>query len=197
MTNVHQATIQKQLTPAIKAYLGLITDPNYFNEVLGINPSKLPVSIGAHRVGAGTFSIEHNTDVFDTDPELNAQRVSSFAYGDFQIHFFESDDLDSAGIVFNQKEFFSYYDVMMQGLPQFLYNVLFYLIENKIYHVEGALAIFGSLLNQFTDPYGDQLLDEGELRDTETNRLLGVHFGIVAAIQHDLEYSKKQHQPAM
>lgn len=200
MTNELQATIQKQLIPAVEAYVELVTNPNYFNEVLGINLSKLPISIGAHTVGPGTFSIEHNTDIFTTEPELNAQRVSNFISNEFLIYFAVPENLDAhsdfAGITFNSQEFGSDYDHKMVGFPQFLYDFLFHLIEKNIYCVESALAIFGSLLHQITVPFWGEFTDKEELQDTETYRLLGVHFEIVAAIQHDLGHSKKQYASA-
>ncbi|EHA1205324.1 hypothetical protein J4H46_04105 [Vibrio alginolyticus] len=198
MTNSPQAIIPLSIKAYIEAYLGLVTNPFYSNDDLGVNPNKLQVNIGAESIGAGTFSICHDTDVFTADQEDNARRISHFIDSEFLIYFEKPEQLNAhsefAGICFEGKDFCSPYHHQMPGFPQFLYDFLSYLIENKSYSTEGALAIFGCLLHQITVPYWGEFMDEEELRQTEVHRLLGVHFDIVAAVHHDLDHSQRYHQ---
>lgn len=144
MTNSPQAIIPLSLKAYIEAYLGLVTNPLYSNDDLGVNPNKLQVNIGAESIGAGTFSICHYTDVFTSDQEDNARRISHFIDSEFLIYFEKPEQLNAhyefAGICFEGKDFCSPYH-QMPGFPQFLYDFLSYLIENKSYSTEGALAI--------------------------------------------------------
>ena len=200
MKNLAQATIPQPLIPVIEAYLGLVTDPNYSNEELNINPNKLPIAIGAASVGPGTFSINHNTDVFVADTESNARCIRDFINLDFPISFSDipgaTKHFRIASLHFDELLFESLYDPNMLGFPQCFYDLIGGLLDHKVYSVESSLAIFGSLLHQITVPYWDEWMEDEDLKETETYRILGLHFEIISAVQNDLEYSKKQYEPS-
>lgn len=200
MKNLAQATISQPLIPVIEAYLGLVTDLNYSNEELHINPDKLPIAIGVASGGPGTFSIHHNTDVFVADTESNARSIRDFINLDFTISFSDipgaTKHFRMASLYFDELLFESLYDPNMSGFPQCFYDLIDGLLDHKVYSVESSLVIFGSLLHQITVPYWGEWIDKEALKETETYRILGLHFEIISAVQNDLEYSKKQYEPS-
>ena len=186
MKNLAQATISQPLIPVIEAYLGLVTDPNYSNEELHINPNKLPIAIGVASVGPGT--------------ESNARSIRDFINLDFTISFSDipgaTKHFRMASLYFDELLFESLYDPNMSGFPQCFYDLIDGLLDHKVYSVESSLVIFGSLLHQITVPYWGEWIDNEALKETETYRILGLHFEIISAVQNDLEYSKKQYEPS-